>query len=121
MSSARADVYQRTAEVPDKAAEEADTARKSGNPELGRLITDVEDLVRKVAHLTDADIARVRRKVEQTLGAVRSSVEQGTARVRAGSKQLADATDGYVHDRPWTALGIAAAVGVLLGVLSARR
>jgi ElaB/YqjD/DUF883 family membrane-anchored ribosome-binding protein len=41
--------------------------------------------------------------------------------VRAGGQQLAQAADGYVHERPWTALGIAAAVGLVLGVLSTRR
>jgi ElaB/YqjD/DUF883 family membrane-anchored ribosome-binding protein len=89
--------------------------------EFGRLIADVEDLVKKVAHLNDADIARVRQKVETTLATAKTSVQQGTARVRDGSRQLARATDGYVHERPWTALGIAAVAGAVLGMMSRRR
>ena len=33
----------------------------------------------------------------------------------------ANATDAYVRDSPWEAIGIAAGVGVLVGVLLARR
>jgi ElaB/YqjD/DUF883 family membrane-anchored ribosome-binding protein len=86
-----------------------------------RLVADVEDLINKVAHITDADIARVRDKVQTTLVSARQSVEQNAMRLRDGSRELVRATDGYVHERPWTALGIAAAVGVLLGALTVRR
>jgi ElaB/YqjD/DUF883 family membrane-anchored ribosome-binding protein len=33
----------------------------------------------------------------------------------------ARATDEYVHDNPWQAIGVAAAVGFLLGLVVARR
>jgi ElaB/YqjD/DUF883 family membrane-anchored ribosome-binding protein len=29
--------------------------------------------------------------------------------------------DGYVHDSPWTAIGVAAAAGILIGFLAAKR
>lgn len=38
-------------------------------------------------------------------------------RVRSGAR----ATDHYVHDHPWQSIGIGAAVGVVVGVLLARR
>jgi ElaB/YqjD/DUF883 family membrane-anchored ribosome-binding protein len=34
---------------------------------------------------------------------------------------VAAAADDYVHDSPWTAIGIAAAAGMLIGFLAARR
>ena len=37
------------------------------------------------------------------------------------TKQAAKATDAYVHEHPWQAVGIAAAVGVLVGMLISRR
>ncbi len=37
------------------------------------------------------------------------------------SKEAARATDEYVHDHPWQAVGVAAGVGFLLGMLIARR
>ena len=36
-------------------------------------------------------------------------------------KRAARVTDDYVHDNPWQAIGIAAAVGVLVGLLMNRR
>ena len=37
------------------------------------------------------------------------------------AKAAARATDDYVHDHPWHAVGIAALVGLVLGTLIARR
>ena len=37
------------------------------------------------------------------------------------AKATARATDEYVRDNPWQALGVAAAVGVLVGLLMSRR
>jgi ElaB/YqjD/DUF883 family membrane-anchored ribosome-binding protein len=37
------------------------------------------------------------------------------------AKAAATATDDYVHEKPWQAIGVAAAVGLALGVLIGRR
>lgn len=42
------------------------------------------------------------------------------AAVRKGRK-IAHDTDEYVHEHPWRAIGVAGAVGVLIGMLIARR
>jgi len=42
------------------------------------------------------------------------------AAVRKGRK-IAHDTDEYVHEHPWRAIGIAAGVGLLVGMLIARR
>jgi ElaB/YqjD/DUF883 family membrane-anchored ribosome-binding protein len=34
---------------------------------------------------------------------------------------VAHETDRFVHDRPWQAIGIAAAVGLVIGVLIGRK
>jgi ElaB/YqjD/DUF883 family membrane-anchored ribosome-binding protein len=39
----------------------------------------------------------------------------------AKTRETAAATDAYVHDSPWKAIGVAAAAGILIGVLAARR
>jgi ElaB/YqjD/DUF883 family membrane-anchored ribosome-binding protein len=120
-NQARADVRSAAEATVDDALDGAEAVRSSARAEFNRLAADVEDLVRKVAHVTDADIARVRQRVEEKLASTRRLVDEGSARVRAQGKYLAERTDGYVHERPWTALGIAAAVGILIGVLSSRR
>jgi ElaB/YqjD/DUF883 family membrane-anchored ribosome-binding protein len=39
----------------------------------------------------------------------------------AKAKQAAKVTDAYVHDHPWQAIGAAAAIGALVGMLISRR
>ena len=36
-------------------------------------------------------------------------------------KKIAHDTDAYVHEHPWRAIGISAAVGLVIGLLIARR
>jgi ElaB/YqjD/DUF883 family membrane-anchored ribosome-binding protein len=36
-------------------------------------------------------------------------------------KKIAHDTDAYVHEHPWRAIGISAAVGLVIGMLIARR
>jgi ElaB/YqjD/DUF883 family membrane-anchored ribosome-binding protein len=37
------------------------------------------------------------------------------------ARQAARYTDDYVHENPWNAIGIAAGIGLLLGILMSRR
>jgi ElaB/YqjD/DUF883 family membrane-anchored ribosome-binding protein len=37
------------------------------------------------------------------------------------ARDAARATDDYVHDNPWQAIGVAAAVGFLVGLVISRR
>jgi ElaB/YqjD/DUF883 family membrane-anchored ribosome-binding protein len=65
--------------------------------------------------MDDADVARLREKVEGSLSSARDSVAHGATRVRASASHMAEATDGYVRRRPWTVAGIAIVAGALLG------
>jgi ElaB/YqjD/DUF883 family membrane-anchored ribosome-binding protein len=55
------------------------------------------------------------------LETAKASLSQAQAVVTDTAKQYADVTDEYVHSNPWKALGIAAAAGVLVGILLSRR
>jgi ElaB/YqjD/DUF883 family membrane-anchored ribosome-binding protein len=97
--------------------ESARTAARAGSRELRNLITDVEELIKRAAHLDDAKLARAREKVEQTLATTKASLHNGTERVRETARQ----TDHYVHENPWSAVGIAAAAGAAIAVLLSTR
>jgi ElaB/YqjD/DUF883 family membrane-anchored ribosome-binding protein len=43
------------------------------------------------------------------------------AALRHHTKKAARATDDYVHESPWTAVGVAACVGLLVGLIIGRR
>jgi ElaB/YqjD/DUF883 family membrane-anchored ribosome-binding protein len=84
--------------------------------ELRAFLADVEELVRKVANVSDADVARVRVKVANALGEMRQVAGDTAAGLRDRARVAVDATDDYVRERPWTSIGIAAALGLLIGV-----
>jgi ElaB/YqjD/DUF883 family membrane-anchored ribosome-binding protein len=89
--------------------------------EIRNLIADVEELIRRVAHLDDAELAQARARLERTLATTRASLHNGTERVRAQARQAATNTDTYVHENPWSAIGIAAAAGAAIAVLLSTR
>ncbi|NJO23233.1 MAG: DUF883 domain-containing protein [Sphingomonadales bacterium] len=89
--------------------------------EFSNLIADVEDLVKKVANVGDAEVARVRARVEKTLANAKAAAVNGASTVKGYARHATVATDEYVHESPWTAVGLAAAVGVLIGFFASRR
>jgi ElaB/YqjD/DUF883 family membrane-anchored ribosome-binding protein len=89
--------------------------------EWHNLIADVEDLVKKIANVGDAEVARVRARVERTLETAKSAAARSASTARDYAQQATARTDEYVHESPWTAVGLAAAVGVLIGFIAARR
>jgi len=84
--------------------------------ELRAFLADVEDLVKKVANVGDADVARLRNRVSGAIGDVRQTIGDTTESLRERARLAVSVTDDYVHDRPWTAIGLAAAIGVIVGV-----
>lgn len=95
--------------------------RASG--ETGRFFSDVEDLLKRVTNMNDADVARLRERVEGSLSSVRDTVTRNASRVRESAGEIADTTDAYVRRSPWTVAGIAMVAGLIVGaaVLSLRR
>ena len=94
---------------------------KSGSQEPRNLMADVQDLLGRIAHLADPEIARLRARVERGLVTAKNTLADGTGRVQRHAKDVMNAGDGYVRDQPWQAVGIAAAAGFVVGLLVARR
>jgi ElaB/YqjD/DUF883 family membrane-anchored ribosome-binding protein len=89
--------------------------------EVKSLIADVEDLVARIADLKDADVARVRSKVVQAVSTAKESLSASTDVLRRRAQRVVSGADDYVHDSPWQAIGIAAVVGAVVGILASRR
>ena len=99
----------------------ARTAARTGSQEFRNLVADVEELIKRVAHVDDADLARAREKLQHTLTAAKTALHDGTERVKTTARQAAETTDQYVHTNPWSAVGIAAAAGAAIAVLLSTR
>jgi ElaB/YqjD/DUF883 family membrane-anchored ribosome-binding protein len=89
--------------------------------EIKNLIADVEDLMARIADLKDADVVRVRGKVQRAVDAAKQSLAEGAGSIRRQAQDLASTADDYVRDSPWQAIGIAALVGAVVGILATRR
>lgn len=121
--------FERAAEHPRDNGNNAETARaaratrrQAATPSEWRdLVADVEDLLKKVANVGDAEIAAVRDRLQKTLATAKSSAAAGARRARVYAQDASTAADDYVRESPWTAVGLAAAVGVLIGFIASRR
>jgi ElaB/YqjD/DUF883 family membrane-anchored ribosome-binding protein len=97
------------------------TVRENGGQQPPTLLADVQDLIGRVAHVADPEIARLRVRIEAGLASTRKAVLDGTEQVQRQAKAAMATSDRYVHEQPWQSVGIAAGVGLLVGFLIARR
>jgi ElaB/YqjD/DUF883 family membrane-anchored ribosome-binding protein len=88
---------------------------------LRRVVADAEDLLAATAGQADSKLADLRDRARESLTLAREKLADISEASRERARQVADATDDYVHDNPWTSIGVAAAVGMFIGVLLGRR
>ena len=80
------------------------------------LTKDVQDLLKATASVVGEKAAEARVKVEESLKVAQEKLATAHETVKAKGKEAITATDEYVRDNPWNAVGIAAGVGFLLGL-----
>jgi ElaB/YqjD/DUF883 family membrane-anchored ribosome-binding protein len=89
--------------------------------DLKAVVADAEELLKATASQTGERIAAARAKAEESLKAAKARLAEQEAAVMAKTKAAAKATEDYVRANPWKGVGIAAAIGLVLGILVARR
>ena len=89
--------------------------------ELGSLADTLEELLHSSADRSQEEFDKLKSKAEEVLKGTRESLGQNSRHLVDQTKQAADCANNYVHKNPWTSVGIGTAVGVVLGVLLARR
>jgi ElaB/YqjD/DUF883 family membrane-anchored ribosome-binding protein len=77
--------------------------------DLNAVATDTEQLIKSTANTTNERLNDIRARAQESVKAA----QQGLLAAR-------DGTQTYVRDNPWTAVGVAAGVGILLGILLRR-
>lgn len=85
------------------------------------VVADAEALLKETAHQGGERMTEVRAKAEESIRAMKVRLAGAQTALLVQTKAAAKATDVYVHENPWQAAGVAAAVGVLIGLLIARR
>jgi ElaB/YqjD/DUF883 family membrane-anchored ribosome-binding protein len=89
--------------------------------DLRTLVADADELLKAIANVPGQEIAAARVKVEESLSAAKAGLAVAQASIVAKAKLAARASDDYVRANPWSAIGIATAVGAVLGALIVRR
>lgn len=89
--------------------------------DFNTIVNDAEALLQATAHVSGEGFAAQRTKFTEKLNLAKTRLADAEQLVVEKAKQAALATDHYVHDNPWTAVGVAAAVGMLIGFLAAKR
>src|SRR5450756_545837 len=89
--------------------------------DLRVVVADAEELLRMTADQAGEGAAELRNRVQARLNQAKVDLVhlQEAAVVRA--KEAGHAADEFVHDHPWKSIGIAAGIGLVVGLLISRR
>ena len=85
------------------------------------VVADAEEILRATAGVAGEKMAELRERIGVRLQDAKLRLEEAETIVIDKTKAAALAADDYVNENPWQAVGIAAGVGLLLGVIIARR
>ena len=84
-------------------------------------LSDAETLLREAANATGDQATALREQALASLKQSREALYDAQDEIVAQGRRAARATDEYVHDNPWQAIGVAGVAGLLLGLLLSRR
>jgi ElaB/YqjD/DUF883 family membrane-anchored ribosome-binding protein len=85
------------------------------------VISDAEELLRATASQAGEQISVARERIKDSLHDAKVKLAEADAVVRERARQAARYTDDYVHENPWRSIGVAAGIGLLLGLMLGRR
>ena len=85
------------------------------------VVADTEALLKATANQGGEKVAEVRAKAEESLKVVKARMMATEAALLVKTKAAAKATDVYVHENPWKAIGVATGFGLVIGLLIGRR
>lgn len=89
--------------------------------ELHAVVNDAEELLEATASQSGEEASAARTKIMESLSAAKMRLSMMQASLVDKTKEAVRATDQIVRENPWKAVGIAAASGLLLGIVVRRR
>ena len=101
-----------------------DAAQVSSETLIGdfkALMADAEDLIKATAGHEEGPLSAIRSKALETLNSAKESLSSVEGTVVDKAKVVAESADEFVHRNPWEAVGVAAGLGLLIGLFIRRR
>lgn len=89
--------------------------------DLKVVVADAEELLRATAAQAGEKVSAARDRIQASLATAKIKLADAERVLLEKSKLAARATDEYVRDNPWQAVGVAAVAGLVLGILISRR
>ncbi|MFZ6813968.1 DUF883 family protein [Undibacterium sp. Rencai35W] len=89
--------------------------------DLNQVIRDAEDLLKNSEQQAGEGYKSAKARFEHTLKNAKAEVTRLEDAVVTKAKDAAHATDVYVKENPWQSAGIAAGIGLLVGLLIGRK
>lgn len=88
--------------------------------DLQLVVSDAEELLRATADQAGEKVSAARERIQDSLATAKARMADTQEAMLEKTRQAARATDDYVHENPWRAVGIAAGVGLVVGMLISR-
>ncbi|CAM3762119.1 DUF883 family protein [Polynucleobacter arcticus] len=85
------------------------------------LMADAEELIHATASHEDGPLGMIRSKALDTLNNAKESLSSIEGGLTDKAKVVAEGADEFVHRNPWEAVGVAAGLGLLIGLFIRRR
>ena len=85
------------------------------------VVSDAEEILRATAGVAGERMVDLRERIGERLRDAKLRIADAEAAVVDKTKACARATDDYVNENPWRAVGIGAGIGLLLGIIIGRR
>jgi ElaB/YqjD/DUF883 family membrane-anchored ribosome-binding protein len=104
-----------------QASEQFAASRRRMSSNFKELIDSAEELVHAASALSGEGVAAARIQLQTQLDTLKAQAAVVEANAIERYRDAKVKTDAYVHDNPWNAVGVSAAVGFLVGVLISRR
>jgi len=89
--------------------------------EFRALVGSVEDVFSAAADSSGEKLTELKGQAEANLTKAKATLSNMEKRAARKARTIAADSDDYVHESPWTAIGMAATIGLLLGVLIGRK
>lgn len=94
---------------------------KTARTDMKSLIRDAQDLFREATTSTGVKAEELRDRGLSLLDAAIDKAQDMQAAVVETGREVAGSADDYVRENPWTAVAVSAGVGLLVGLLIARK